>query len=105
MLRAAYFGQELLSTFGTTIGEVALVPATGGLFTVTLSYLPQTVSEGEEDGTKDKIQPQTVLLWDRKAEGGFPGRFIIRILHQRFSHHLSPVPCRTVFFTRYCTWI
>ena len=30
MLRAAYFAQELLSTFGTTIGEVALIPATGG---------------------------------------------------------------------------
>lgn len=29
MLRAAYFAQELLSTFGTTIGEVALIPATG----------------------------------------------------------------------------
>jgi hypothetical protein len=36
MLRAAYFGQELLSTFGTQIGEVALIPATGGLFTVEL---------------------------------------------------------------------
>lgn len=74
MLRAAYFGQELLSTFGTTIGEIALIPATGGLFTVTLSYLPQRVGEGQENGTKDKIQPLTVLLWDRKAEGGFPGK-------------------------------
>ncbi|KAF5850788.1 hypothetical protein GGP41_010405 [Bipolaris sorokiniana] len=36
MLRAAYFGQELLSTFGTQIGEIALIPATGGLFTVEL---------------------------------------------------------------------
>jgi selT/selW/selH-like putative selenoprotein len=36
MLRAAYFGQELLSTFGSQIGEVALIPATGGLFTVDL---------------------------------------------------------------------
>lgn len=40
MLRAAYFAQELLSTFGNQIGEVALLPATGGLFTVELvSYL------------------------------------------------------------------
>jgi len=30
------FGQELLSTFSTQIGEVALIPATGGLFTVEL---------------------------------------------------------------------
>jgi predicted Rdx family selenoprotein len=72
MLRAAYFGQELLSTFGTTIGEIALIPATGGLFTVTLSYIPQPIGE-QRDGSKDSMQPQTVLLWDRKAEGGFPG--------------------------------
>jgi predicted Rdx family selenoprotein len=34
----AQFGQELLSTFGTTLGEVALIPATGppGLFTIHL---------------------------------------------------------------------
>jgi predicted Rdx family selenoprotein len=74
MLRAAYFGQELLSTFGTTIGEVALIPATGGLFTVTLSYIPQSVGE-QGDGKDDKVQPRTVLLWDRKAESGFPGMF------------------------------
>jgi hypothetical protein len=30
------FAQELLSTFETAIGEVALTPATGGLFTVEL---------------------------------------------------------------------
>jgi predicted Rdx family selenoprotein len=36
MLRAAYFAQELLSTFGSQIGEIALIPATGGLFTVDL---------------------------------------------------------------------
>jgi predicted Rdx family selenoprotein len=30
------FGQELLSTFGTQIGEIALIPATGGLFQVEL---------------------------------------------------------------------
>lgn len=39
MLRAAYFGQELLSTFGNNIGEIALIPATGGLFTVELVSL------------------------------------------------------------------
>lgn len=31
LLRAAYFAQELLSTFGTAIGEIALKPATGSL--------------------------------------------------------------------------
>lgn len=85
MLRAAYFGQELLSTFGTQIGEIALVPATGGLFTVELvryprfseisnmangavkTYIPS--NEAGEQGADAK----KVLLWDRKAEGGFPG--------------------------------
>lgn len=32
------FGQELLSTFGTTIGEISLIPATGGIFTVNLVH-------------------------------------------------------------------
>jgi predicted Rdx family selenoprotein len=67
MLRASYFGSELLSTFGTTIGEIALIPATGGIFTVNLTY-KLTQVEGEDVAVK------TVLLWDRKAEGGFPGR-------------------------------
>ncbi|KAF2440740.1 hypothetical protein P171DRAFT_435506, partial [Karstenula rhodostoma CBS 690.94] len=39
MLRAAYFGQELLSTFGTKIGEIALIPVTGGVFTAELVSL------------------------------------------------------------------
>jgi len=72
MLRAAYFAQELLSTFGTTIGEVALIPASGGIFTVSLTYVPRSKEqEGSHHG--DEVQAQTVLLWDRKAEGGFPG--------------------------------
>ncbi|KAH8658732.1 Rdx type Seleno protein, partial [Tricladium varicosporioides] len=53
MLRAAYFAQELLSTFSTSLGEVALQPSTGGTFRA-----PATI--------------QKHLLWDRKAEGGFP---------------------------------
>ncbi|KAK2004855.1 selT/selW/selH seleno protein domain-containing protein [Colletotrichum falcatum] len=61
MLRAAYFAQELLSTFSTAIGEVALQPSTGGTFTVTLTHLPS----GAETAS-------TTVLWDRKTEGGFP---------------------------------
>lgn len=60
MLRAAYFSQELLSTFGTSIGEIALLPTTGGTFTVHLCYRD---SAGET---------RQVVLWDRKVEGGFP---------------------------------
>jgi selT/selW/selH-like putative selenoprotein len=69
-LRAAYFAQELLSTFSTTIGEVALIPASGGVFTVVLTYLPEISGDEEASG---EVKAETVLLWDRKAEGGFPG--------------------------------
>ncbi|WP_112311850.1 SelT/SelW/SelH family protein [Pseudogemmobacter bohemicus] len=51
MLRTAWMAQELLSTFGQDLGEVTLVPATGGVFRVEL------------DGA---------LVWDRKEQGGFP---------------------------------
>lgn len=81
MLRAAYFAQELLSTFGGSIGEVALIPATGGLFTVHLTYKPESNSESGEAET------QEVLLWDRKAEGGFPET---KILKQRVRNHIEP---------------
>lgn len=51
MLRAAWMAQELLSTFGQDLAEVALLPGTGGIFVITL------------DG-------QTI--WDRKDDSGFP---------------------------------
>ena len=51
LLRAAWMAQELLSTFGAELGEVALVPGTGGVFTIAC------------DGD---------LVWDRKRDGGFP---------------------------------
>ncbi|EAW08214.1 SelT/SelW/SelH family protein [Aspergillus clavatus NRRL 1] len=73
MLRAAYFAQELLSTFGTGIGEVALVPATGGLFRVTIWG-----GRGLGDG---------VVLWDRKTEGGFPE---VKVLKARVRNVIDP---------------
>jgi len=76
MLRAAYFAQELLSTFGTSIGEIALIPATGGIFTVYLTHKPANTTEA-----------QSVLIWDRKAEGGFPET---KILKQRVRNHIEP---------------
>lgn len=66
MLRAAYFAQELLSTFSTSLGEVALQPSTGGTFVVHL-YHANPSSSGDEPVTMQKH-----LLWDRKEEGGFP---------------------------------
>src|SRR5690606_17941683 len=34
MLRSAWMAQELLSTFSTELGSVALVPGTGGIFEI-----------------------------------------------------------------------
>lgn len=79
MLRAAYFGQELLSTFGTAIGEIALIPATGGIFTVYLTHIPP--------GSEENSEAKEVLLWDRKAEGGFPET---KILKQRLRNQIEP---------------
>ncbi|KAK1756185.1 Rdx family-domain-containing protein [Echria macrotheca] len=69
LLRAAYYAQELLSTFSTSLGEVALQPATGGVFTVEILSSAQTdpSSEGTETPTV-----QRKVLWDRKVDGGFP---------------------------------
>ena len=51
LLRAAWMAQELLSTFGADLGEVALVPGTGGVFSITCD---------------------DELVWERKRDGGFP---------------------------------
>ncbi|WP_418276106.1 SelT/SelW/SelH family protein [Isoptericola jiangsuensis] len=57
LMRAAWVAQELLQTFRTRLGEVALVPGVDGVFRVELVRAP-----GEEP----------VLLWDRRTHGGFP---------------------------------
>lgn len=51
LLRAAWLAQELLSTFIDELGEVALIPGTGGVF---------------------EIHVDERLVWSRKAEGRFP---------------------------------
>ncbi|MDO1580664.1 SelT/SelW/SelH family protein [Rhizobium oryzicola] len=52
LLRSAWMAQELLQTFGDTLGEVALIPGTGGIFEIRI--------DGE-------------LIWERVRDGGFPG--------------------------------
>ncbi|MDQ2583686.1 SelT/SelW/SelH family protein [Saccharothrix yanglingensis] len=59
LLRAGWTAQELLTTFTTELGEVALVPGTGGVFDVRLD---------------------DELLWSRKAEGGFPEMAVLKQL-------------------------
>ena len=51
LLRAAWLAQELLSTFDSDLGEVALVPASKGEF---------------------KILVNGIQVWDRVADEGFP---------------------------------
>ena len=51
LLRATWLAGELLTSFTTELGEVALRPGVGGVFTVTI----------DDD-----------LVWDRKRDGGFP---------------------------------
>lgn len=51
LLRAAWMAQELLTTFDSELGEVALVPGTGGVFEVRL------------DGN---------MIYSRSQEGRFP---------------------------------
>ena len=81
MLRAAWFAQELLSTFDNSIGEIALIPATGGIFQVHLTYKHKT-ADGEASQNA-----QEFLIWDRKAEGGFPEA---KILKQKVRNHIEP---------------
>ncbi|KEY70237.1 hypothetical protein S7711_04346 [Stachybotrys chartarum IBT 7711] len=63
MLRAAYFAQELLSTFSLSLGEVALQPSTGGTFVVTIYHRQQAAGDASIAST---------VLWDRKVDFGFP---------------------------------
>ncbi|KAH7170327.1 Rdx family-domain-containing protein [Dactylonectria macrodidyma] len=68
MLRAAYFAQELLSTFSTALGEVALQPSTGGTFVVTITH----AQEGDDASSSSLPPLSTTVLWDRRTDGGFP---------------------------------
>ncbi|KAL2156011.1 hypothetical protein VTH82DRAFT_755 [Thermothelomyces myriococcoides] len=87
MLRAAYYAQELLSTFSVSLGEVALQPATGGVFTVEITTTTTTTTAAAPSQTQAQAEAEaevtttttttttterTVLLWDRKTDGGFP---------------------------------
>lgn len=66
LLRAAWFAQELLTTFQAELGEVALAPGTGGVFEVRL------------DG---------VVVWSRASEGRFPE---LKELKQRVRDAVAP---------------
>lgn len=79
------FAQELLSTFSTDLGEVALQPATGGVFSIEIFYntTPGSTTQAET-GTITSLTVESKLLWDRKTEGGFPGKSCLQKHHRRF---------------------
>ena len=66
MLRAAWMAQELLTTFEKEIGEVALVPGTGGVF---------------------EVRANGATLWSRKSEARFPD---MKELKQRVRDSIAP---------------
>ena len=51
LLRAGWMAQELLSTFGEDLAEVALIPGHGGVY---------------------EVRVGDTLIWERKRDGGFP---------------------------------
>lgn len=63
------YAQELLSTFSTSLGEVALQPATGGVFVVEITT---ESTESTAAAAPSTTQIQRAVLWDRKVDGGFP---------------------------------
>ena len=66
LLRSGWMAQELLSTFSLELGQVTLIPGTGGIFEIHL------------DGN---------LIWERKRDGGFPD---IRVLKQMVRDRIDP---------------
>jgi len=66
LLRAGWTAQELLTTFQAELGEVALVPGTGGIFDVRV---------GDQ------------VVWSRTAEGRFPE---LKELKQRLRDVIAP---------------
>ena len=65
MLRAAYLAQELLTSFEQELGEVALVPASGGIFEVTLDG--ETLATNRETKSMPEASEVKRLLRDRIA--------------------------------------
>ncbi|MGH9374478.1 MAG: SelT/SelW/SelH family protein [Vicinamibacterales bacterium] len=66
LLRAAWIAAELLTTFQDELGEVALVPGTGGIF---------------------EVRADDTLVWSRAHEGRFPE---IKDLKQRVRDIVAP---------------
>lgn len=66
LLRAAWYAQELLTTFQGQLASVSLVPASGGCF---------------------EVRCNSTVVWDRKIENGFPDA---KDLKQRVRDIIAP---------------
>ena len=67
LLRAAWLAQELLTTFEAEVGELALVPGTGGVFEVRVDGAP--VWSRAERGRFPEAKELKQLVRDRIAPG------------------------------------
>ena len=66
LLRSAWMAHELRSTVGEDLGEVALIPSSGGAF---------------------RIEVGGDTVWERVRDGGFPD---VKALKQRVRDRLDP---------------
>lgn len=65
LLRASWVAQELLTTFGTDLGEVALIPGGGGIFEVTLDG--ETIATNRDHAPMPDPRDVKRLVRDRIA--------------------------------------
>jgi selenoprotein W-related protein len=64
-LRAAWLAQELLATFEQELGEVALVPGSGGIFEVRLNG--ESIASNRKDKKMPEVSDVKRLVRDRIA--------------------------------------
>jgi selenoprotein W-related protein len=67
LLRAAWMAQELLTTFATDLGEVALLPGSGGIFEVRVNG--KTIWSRHAQGRFPELKELKQLVRDRIAPG------------------------------------
>ena len=67
LLRAAWMAQELLTTFSTEIGGIALVPWIGGIFAIRIG--DDTVWSRSEEERFPEIKELKQIVRDRIAPG------------------------------------
>jgi selenoprotein W-related protein len=67
LLRAAWMAQEILTTFQSEVGEVALVPGQGGIFNIRVDE--EVVWSRSEQGRFPEIKELKQLIRDRIAPG------------------------------------